>query len=263
MNLAKVHTVFIVPYRDRAEHKAALLNRLHDILATDGWLTEEWITLFAHQCDERAFNRGAMKNLGFLAVKRMFPQTYKDLTLLFHDVDTFPTVAGLVPYKTVTNVVSHFYGYPFSLGGMFAIKGGDFEKTLGFPNFWGWGLEDNLINDRCLAAGLTIDRSIFYSIKSPLIERPFDGYERILSLRDGEVYSHERPDTFLDLQKIEMQIDKDNDKPNSLYLNVQGFMCAMAEKDQIFKPYDIRNGMLIRTPPGFKRRVWSMQKMFS
>jgi hypothetical protein len=134
---------------------------------------------------------------------------------------------------------------------------------LGFPNFWGWGLEDNLINDRCLAVGLVIDRSIFYSIKSPLIDRPFDGYERMLSLRDGEVYAHERPDTFLDLHKIEMQIEKDNDKTNSFYLNVRAFMCAMAEKDQIFKPYDIRNGMVIRTPPGFKRRVWSMQKMFS
>ena len=46
----------------------------------------------------------------------------------------------------------------------FAIKGSDFEIATGFPNFWGWGLEDNVLNDRCLEKKLIIDRSQFYII---------------------------------------------------------------------------------------------------
>ena len=68
------------------------------------------------------------------------------------------------------------------------LKARILKKTKGFPNLWGWGIEDNLINDRCLAAGLTIDRSQFYDIKDKCIARSFDGFQRVISRKDSLAY---------------------------------------------------------------------------
>ena len=58
--------IFIVPYRNRVTHRSRFLERMSDYLKDES----DWEIYFAHQCDERPFNRGAMKNIGFLAMKR-------------------------------------------------------------------------------------------------------------------------------------------------------------------------------------------------
>lgn len=137
--------VFIVPYRSRPNQKADFLKNMKQLLED---LTEPYEIYFAHQCDSRPFNRGAMKNLGFIAIKNKYPNNYKDITFIFNDVDTFPSEKGMIDYITTSGIVKHYYGFNFALGGIFSIKGADFEKAKGFPNFWGWGLEDNIMNDR-------------------------------------------------------------------------------------------------------------------
>ena len=129
--------IFIVPYRNRVEHKQLFTKYMEFIM--EDYKKEEFETYFVHQCDSRPFNRGAMKNIGFLAMCKKYPNDYKNITFVFHDVDTLPYTKNLLPYETTVGIVKHFYGFNFALGGIFSIIGSDFEKTGGFPNFWAWG----------------------------------------------------------------------------------------------------------------------------
>jgi hypothetical protein len=170
MNVNTPKVVFIVPYRDREEQKVEFIKKMKVLLKDVNKQT--YNILFIHQCDKRGFNRGALKNIGFLSVKNDYPETYKDITLCFNDIDTYPTTPGLIPdYSTTPGQVKHFYGYKFTLGGIVSINAYDFEKINGFPNYWTWGYEDNMLNNRVLEANIIIDRSIFYSISDKRISQ--------------------------------------------------------------------------------------------
>jgi hypothetical protein len=254
-------TIFIIPYRNREKQKEEFISYMKTYLETIKY-TENYRFVFAHQCDQRPFNRGAMKNIGFLAMKKEYPNTYKDITFIFHDVDTLPSDKCAIPYKTTHGKVAHYYGYKFALGGMFAIKGGDFEKSGGFPNFWGWGLEDNVINERCISSGLQIDRSLFFDINDTTnIIRSFDGFNRILSKRDTVVYKHETPDTLHDIKNEKWQIQNSDDIVVR-YVNSTSFDVMMDPNDQIYEMYDIRKGSRLQVPKGYNRRIWKMNMLF-
>ena len=123
--------VFIVPYRNRPQHKFFFSNYISSILIDNS----DYEIYFSHQCDARSFNRGGTKNIGFLAIKNKYPNGYKDITFVFNDVDTIP-FTNLFDYETVPGIVKHFYGFKYALGGIVSIKGSDFEATNGYPNFW-------------------------------------------------------------------------------------------------------------------------------
>jgi hypothetical protein len=246
--------IFIIPYRDRMKDKERFLANMTTLLAASA-VTDPYEIYFAHQYDNRPFNRGAMKNIGFLAMRSKYPTAYQDMTFIFHDVDTWPTEPGLIDYTTTPGVVRHFYGYKFALGGMFAIKGADFEKSKGFPNFWGWGIEDNLMNDRCLAAGLTIEREQFYDIADKRIAREFDGYQRIISKRDSLIYRQAGCDDLSALQNVHWTFHNE-------YINVKSFTCAMNPRDQIYEPIDIRTTKKLIVPKAYEfRRSWRMMNL--
>jgi hypothetical protein len=84
--------------------------------------------------------------------------------------------------------VKHFYGFTFALGGIVSINGGDFEKCNGFPNNWGWGLEDNALNDRALQQSLTIKRDQFCPINSKNIIHLHDDPTRVVNTREPLAY---------------------------------------------------------------------------
>ena len=57
--------VFIIPYRDLENEKNIFLNKMNKNLGKKC----SYEILFVEQNDKRLFNRGAMKNIGFLYYK--------------------------------------------------------------------------------------------------------------------------------------------------------------------------------------------------
>ena len=242
-------TVFIVPYRDREPHRKALLEAMATNLAD--WESDKYKIIFIHQCDERPFNRGAMKNIGFIVVKNAFPSDYLNITLVFHDVDTWPCEKGLVDYTTVAGTVKHFYGYDFALGGMVAIKAGDFEICGGFPNLWGWGIEDNALQDRVLDVGLKIDRSNFYRIDDARIRRMFDGVTRLVAVREPGAYRRGLLDGLGDVHGLKYHVIGD-------MINVTSFAVGTSSDIHEYREHDIRKGSKLPVLNECARKNWNM-----
>lgn len=173
-NIPKI--IFIVPYRDRLNDRKIFEDHMKYIL--EDYDSKDYKIFFSHQCDNRSFNRGACKNIGFAVIRRLYPNHYKNMTFVFNDVDTLPKFKNQLNYETKLNNIKHFYGYDFALGGIVSIKGSDFEKMNGYQNLWGWGLEDNGLQIRALANKINIDRSIFFKPGHPHIRQSDRGTVR-------------------------------------------------------------------------------------
>lgn len=222
--------VFIVPYRNREEHKRIFLQHMKEIL--NDYRENEYEIIFSHQTDKREFNRGAMKNVGFLSIKQKYPHDYKDITFVFHDIDTFPRDKHLIHYETNHGIVKHFYGFKFALGGIVSIKGHDFERINGYPNLWGWGFEDNSLQGRVLQAKIEIDRSEFYPFKDERIIQLEHGKERKLD----NMVVHKFKDFTNGLNKInEHKYNIENIDNNIYIVNHLKWNIPEREKDIIYE----------------------------
>jgi len=170
--------LIVVPYRDREPQRSAFMKIMPHILED-----KNCRVIFVHQRDKRPFNRGAMKNIGFLWAKMTYPHHYRNITLVFHDIDNMPWHKQQFSYQTRHGWVNHFYGYERALGGIFAIKGADFEQINGFPNIWTWGLEDNILNLRVMKNKKKIMRPQFVSVEkdNSKIIGLWHGWDRLIS----------------------------------------------------------------------------------
>jgi hypothetical protein len=211
---------------------------------------DDYEIYFSHQCDARTFNRGAAKNIGFLAIKEKYPDDYKNITFIFNDVDTIPFYK-IFDYETTEGVVKHYYGFKYALGGIIVMKGSDFEKTNGFPCYWGWGMEDNALQKRCDAYGLKIDRSSFYEIGSPQILQLFDGISRIISKKDPwRMDKDNGVDGIKTITGLKYNISSKSDNPNDnifivdnprmFVINIQTFLTHIRFENDQFYNYDLR-----------------------
>jgi len=238
--------IFIVPYRNRIQHKFFFSKYMSFILED----CDDYEIMFSHQCDARTFNRGAVKNIGFIAAKNKYPEHYKDITFIFNDVDTIPFYK-IFDYNTTHGIVKHYYGFKYALGGIVVMKGGDFEKTNGFPCFWGWGMEDNALQKRCDAIGLKVDRSLFFNIGSPEILQLFDGVSRIISKKDPWRGEHDNGiDGLRTISKLNYTLDTKSDNPNDnvfivnnphiFYINISTFLTYIPFGSEEYYNYDLR-----------------------
>ena len=238
--------VFIVPYRDRAADLALFSEKMAYVL--EDVPESDFCIYYVHQCDARSFNRGAMKNIGFIAIRDLYPDSYRSITFVFNDVDTVPSCKNLLDYATVPGTIKHFYGFAFTLGGIVSISGGDFEDLNGFINMWAWGFEDNALNDRALAKGIRIDRSTFFPISDTRIEFRLNSYFRTVNRGEFIEFQRGTLEGVSSIRGLTYDIDDATG-----FINVRAFDTGREENAQLTSVYDLRNG-----PVPFK----SQKKMY-
>ena len=187
--------VFIVPYRDRPTQRTFYSSHMLKILED---LPDTYYKIYyIQQNDGREFNRGAMKNIGFLVIKHQYPTHYKNMTIVFNDIDVMPYTNESIDYETSDGVVKHFYGVNTALGGIVSIKATDFEKTNGFPNAWDWGYDDVIFQTRITKENLTIDYSQFSLLNDGnMISLKDEATNLRLKQRNPNKYNISRTDGF-------------------------------------------------------------------
>ena len=212
--------VFIVPYRNREPQlnhfKYFMKYILEDISEHD------YKIFYVKQCDNKPFNRGAIKNIGFIAVKNKYPNDYKNITFVFNDIDTVPAYKNLLHYNTKRGIIKHFYGFTFTLGGIVSITGFDFEKIGGYPNYWGWGLEDNDLQHRAIKYGVRIDRTTFYHINNHNIINIKDNIKKLCSRQQVWRAGPKNIEGFNDISNLHYDFDDE-------FINVSYFKTAVNE----------------------------------
>jgi hypothetical protein len=232
--------IFIVPYRDREQQKEFFINHMKTVLSNMS--QSDYKIYFSHQNDKREFNRGATKNIGFLAMKKQYPNDYKNITFVFNDVDTMPITKNFFNYETTHGTIKHFYGYTFALGGIVSIKGSDFEKISGFPNLWSWGYEDNLLQKRIIGANLIIDRSQFYPIMDKNIFQMKDGLLRVVNRKEYDRVVNDTKEGIESITDLEYTIE--NIDENNKIINITNFSTGTIHDPTQNSIHDLRNGLV-------------------
>ena len=158
----------IIPYRNRQAHLDSLLPHLVSYFVRDK--LDRFITpvmVLAEQADTLEFNRGAVRNAGFLAIE-------KDVDYLcFHDVDYLPIWADYTVPDNPTGIVwwgAHerpirvnqrdlvVKGQTTGLIGVSVMDKAQFRSVNGYSNaYWGWGFEDADLIERFRCKGIPID----------------------------------------------------------------------------------------------------------
>ena len=240
--------IFIVPYRNRGPQFHFFCKWINDFILKDN---NDYEIYFSHQYDNRVFNRGAVKNIGFIIAKKLYPNHYKNITFIFNDIDCL-LYKNIFSYETDIGKVAHYYGFKHSLGGIVVIKGIDFENINGFINLYSWGQEDRSLQTRCLKNNITIDRSNFYEIGSKEILQLFDGINRIINNNElKKIIYDDNTDGLNTISNLLYSVDKvsknkedelfiQNLPENVFIINIYKFLTKYKYNINDFSNYDLR-----------------------
>jgi hypothetical protein len=118
-----------------------------------------------------------------------------------------------------------------------SINAHDFESLNGFPNFWAWGFEDNLLQIRAETANIHIDRSVFYNIHDPRVIHLFDTPIREVNKTEFDRYLSKTLEGISSVQDLAYVVDE-----TTGFVNVTGFETNVREEIATRVDYDLRNG---------------------
>ena len=143
-----------VPYRNRESHLKEFIPKVGAYLESKGI---DYCMYFAHQVDDKLFNRGATKNV---AAKHAFEDGCD--YIVWHDIDMIPEDGCdySFPEKTPIHIATHISQMDYKLkyqeyfGGAVLFSKEQVEKTNGYSNdYWDWGMEDDDLFWRCVLEG--------------------------------------------------------------------------------------------------------------
>ena len=145
-----------VPFRDpgdgvRDKHLAEFVPYMNQFLSERGF---DFKIFVAHQCDDKLFNRSAMKNIAF-DVAREEGYDY----FAFHDVDMLPEDGAdySYPNEHPVHIFTNLSQWDYRLrdieyfGGCVLFTKEQFENVNGYyKDYWDWGMEDDDLFWRCV-----------------------------------------------------------------------------------------------------------------
>jgi hypothetical protein len=144
-----------VPYRNREAHMNEFVPHVTKFLEERG--IEHTIYL-AHQCDDKLFNRGLMKNI---AAKHAFDDGCD--YIVWHDIDMVPEDESCDysfpkdnPQHIAVRISQSDYQLKYEeyFGGAVLFSKEQVERTNGYSNeYWDWGMEDDDLFWRCVMEG--------------------------------------------------------------------------------------------------------------
>jgi hypothetical protein len=191
----------VVPFRDRYAHLQPFLDAIVPALNKK---EIDFKIVIVEQTFTKQFNRGMMKNIGYL---------YQDADYYcFHDIDMLPIESdySYCEYPThLAEKVEQFnwqLPYPDFFGGVVMFTKEDFETIQGYSNdYWGWGAEDDDLRVRATRKELKLQRKpgVYRSLGH---ERPIIQEEYTENLRKYTIFSQSANSDHEDLKTCKYEI---------------------------------------------------------
>lgn len=192
----------VVPFWEREHHLAQLRVSMRAHMRIHHPSLHYVIVVSEPEDDAKPFNRGMMKNIGFLEAEKV-----GCTHCAFHDVDMLPMTKGCdysapeVPARLASQFVTTDLSekprnaWRFFFGGVVIMKNKHFRAANGYSNeYWGWGAEDEDLRWRLLKAniGLAHKLGVYKVFRHPShrnIDKDLPGKnaDRLRRVKAGEV----------------------------------------------------------------------------
>ena len=201
-----------VPYRNREEHMNKFVPHISEFLTNRGI---EHTVYLAHQCDEKLFNRGLMKNI---AAKHAFDDGCD--YIVWHDIDMVPednscdySYPEENPQHIAVRISQSDYNLKYQeyFGGAVVFTKEQVEATNGYSNeYWDWGMEDDDLFWRCIQEGMVDTQNLSYGkTKKVGVFNGTNSYIKIPNQKDDKLrLSVGACHTISVLVKADQQIEK-------------------------------------------------------